>query len=292
MHPSREALGYRDERSGTKASSHRIVRREPRRPKDRRVFLSNRGMVPAHDLCELLKAGDEEANPGPVCEGCDRKVKTGLTPLECREGGCHVVCHKQFQCKGQRRGSTELWSCNAHSESCRSEGTERAPMPTVRSARAEVCSRCCIKLRAITGVQCAEDSCITMCHKNTACSGISRYSTTAWRCDQHRRNTASESAETLAGRPLASIEQSQPSRGSQEKKSCGGCKRTIAINTVPVRCEECHGPWHTVCMCVCVCVCVCKCVCVCLLGFTRDQVEHFVDHELGEPRREDRRRIP
>ena len=105
-------------------------------------------MVPAHELCELLKAGDVEANPEPVCEECDRTVKTGTIPLECREGGCHVVCHKQLQCSGQRRGCTELWSYNAYRESRRSEGTERAPMPTVRSARTESRSRCCIKLCA------------------------------------------------------------------------------------------------------------------------------------------------
>ena len=120
-------------------------------------------------------------------------------------------------------------------------------------------------LKATAGVQCAEEQCTSMSHKKTACSGISKYSSDKWRCNAHRKVATRETdhTETLAGRPVEMLTQREAD-STRVKRSCSQCKRTIASITVPVTCSECNTSCHK--------------GCVARLGFSRDQVDFFVEY--------------
>ena len=129
-----------------------------------------------------------------------------------------------------------------------------------------MCSRCCRALKATAGVQCAKEHCTSMCQKKTACSGISRYSSDKWRCNAHRKEATRETVptETLAGRSVEQLTQREAD-STRVKRSCSQCKRTIASNTAPVTCSECNTSCHK--------------GCVARLGFSRGQVDFFVEYQ-------------
>ena len=204
-------------------------------------FLSNRGVVPAHDPCELLRTGDVESNPGPSCSSCNVTLRSGAPSLECSETGCTARCHKKKECSGMSRyGSQPEWRCRSHG------GTVVEP-PTAIPARPSGTCICCMGIVRPhkPGLTCSEPECQVTCHKK--CSKRSRYATGDWSCPQHDTALLPPSL-AIAGRELSSLSSSQPDPDSGEKRTCQGCKKTIARNTTGIACADCKGLFHKVCV--------------------------------------------
>ena len=217
-------------------------------------FLSNRGVVPVHDPCELLRAGDVESNPGPSCSSCNVTLRSGAPSLECSEAGCTARCHEKKECSGMSRyGSQPEWRCRSHG------GTVVEPPTAIPARPSGTCISCMGIVRPHRPwLTCSEPECQVKCHKK--CSKRSRYATGDWSCPQH--DTAPlHPYLTIAGREVSSLSSSQPDPDTGEKRTCKGCKKTIARNTTGIACTDCKGLFHK--------------VCVGRRGSTRDQVEMY-----------------
>ena len=139
-------------------------------------------MVPAHDLCLLLRAGDIESNPGPTrCSVCEVTLRSGQPYHACEDEGCSEKCHKKQDCSGLSRYGSTAWRCNSHG------GSNHPQIFNVRPTSATgVCYACIGPIRNHQrSLFCSEAGCMARSHLERACSGLSRYASEDWSCPIH-----------------------------------------------------------------------------------------------------------
>ena len=79
-------------------------------PHSHQPFFISRRCTPAlHLRSLLLRAGDVEVNPGPVCRGCTETIRRDITPITC--SSCSQSYHKTCSGLTRNKKSTQGFIC-------------------------------------------------------------------------------------------------------------------------------------------------------------------------------------
>ena len=129
----------------------------------------------------LLRAGDVEVNPGPVCRVCTKTIRRDITPITC--SSCNQPYHRTYSGLTRNKKSTQGFICKP----CAGLATS-TPTITQVMGTSKPCCVCNTKLR-LNSIAIRCHSCGGISHRK--CANVSRYAPHVdWCCHVCNHNTS------------------------------------------------------------------------------------------------------
>ena len=173
----------------------------------------------------LLRAGDVEVNPGPVCRGCTKTIRRGITPITC--SSCSQPYHRTCSGLNRNKKRTQGFICRPCAGLATSTTTTTQAMGTNKQ-----CCVCYTKIRLNSiGIRC--HSCGGISHRK--CVNVSRHSPHVdWCCHVCNHNI-----------PTFSTTYCYPN--NNKDLVCPACRGRLANYKAPLECSECKRRFHLKC---------------------------------------------
>lgn len=106
----------------------------------------------ADHLTDIRRDGDVESNPGPECNGCRKKIRRDIQPLECErcKAKWHGTCSRLRRAKIEKiKKKQEAWNCCLNNNASREENSEgnnwQRELKNKRDGK-ERCAKCSSRL--------------------------------------------------------------------------------------------------------------------------------------------------
>ena len=198
-----------------------------RLPHSHLPFSIAEGAHPAlHLRSLLLRAGDVEVNPGPVCRGCTKTIRRVITPITC--SSCSQPYHRTCSGFTRNKKRTQGFICRP----CAGLATATPTITQVMGTNKQCCV-CNTKMR-LNSIAIRCHSCGGISHRK--CVNVSRYAPHVdWCCHVCNHNIPTSNYITTHTKlnPTNSV--------------CPACRGRLANYRAPLECSECKRGFHLKC---------------------------------------------
>ena len=179
----------------------------------------------------LLRAGDVEVNPGPVCRGCTKTIRRDITPIIC--SSCSQPYHKSCSGLTRNKKSTQGFICRP----CAGLATSTPTITQVMGTNKQCCV-CRTKMR-LNSIAIRCHSCGGISHRK--CANVSRYAPHVdWCCHVCNHNIPTSNNINCTYHTT--------SNNNYPKNSvCPACRGWLANYRAPLECSECKRGFYLKC---------------------------------------------
>ena len=173
----------------------------------------------------LLRAGDIEVNPGPVCRGCTKTIRRDITPITC--SSCSQPYHRTCSGLTRNKKSTQGFICRPCAVLATATPTIKQVMETNKQ-----CCVCNTKMRI--------NSIAIRCHRfggisHRKCANVSRYAPHVnWCCHVCNHNIPTSNNTYCTNHTTSNNTNPNP-----KNSVCPACRGRLANYRAPLECSEC-----------------------------------------------------